>query len=668
MKILSVVSCLVLVGCRCEGPVTTLKSSFRVEGNVSEVDFGRVLEGQVARLKVRISADTRLAVNVKGSTQTPFAVDEMLLVPGGDALEVEVRFQAANGAATGLLRLVNTDDETNATEIKLKGFGVRPLDCKPSAPCRESRYDFDTNACIETITADEVACETKNLCLNMGRCLAGACLGEARKCDDANPCTDDGCAMDLGCVYTPHRCPVPTNNCRAATCNPASGCGEANQADGTVCGGLDCTNANLCVLGACKVLPTPDGTPCSPEIACLPMGTCQKQKCTIPDAGPWLPDWSVELPQGTNSDLVFGQGNLFFSSCAAELGGLDGGPLDGGFLADANRCQLVSYTATGFERFSRPVPGVPRTLAVSAQGIAVQEQDGGVSWRTFASGAELVPIPSGSFSVADGFRYVLDAQGTLTATSSDAGTLPLASLGQSGLLALDLKNQVYSFEADSGRLLRFQLGDAGVLQLPETLTGSLNTLSVSGEVALVANQWLIRERDGGLVATALDAGEPLLLSLLSAGVGALFTKGCQPLTTCLRREPELLTFDVATAEITSQALVSEALNVRLHSATFVSAPVLVPPVALVLSEDSESAGRVSLLSVFGDGKRLLRCEFLPEQSDVQSVEFSDSTVFVLSAKPDGGAQLGAYPLKALRPDTKGWSRENSRSGLRAEQP
>src|SRR5947207_1882023 len=129
---------LFLTGCRCKGGhVDPAKLGFRAE--TSEVDFGRVLEGDTATMKITLVGTGTLDVTVTAQTDAPFSVPSEVQVPGGASVDFEVQFQAGNTAAMGEVRLL-TSGET--ATVALKGVGVRPKSCIASAPCRLSMYSF----------------------------------------------------------------------------------------------------------------------------------------------------------------------------------------------------------------------------------------------------------------------------------------------------------------------------------------------------------------------------------------------------------------------------------------------------------------------------------------------------------------------------------------------
>jgi hypothetical protein len=254
---------LVLPGCRCTEVIDPSQPGFRAE--TTELDFGRVAEGNTVALEVTVVGTGRPDIDVNLETDLPFLVPTMVRVPGGSSTTFSVEFQAGNGPVTGEVRL---SANTTTARVKLKGVGVRAKICVPSAPCKLSIYSLELDLCVESVAMDGSGCQPNSVCLEKGECRSGLCQGTARTCDDLDACTIDSCAMDVGCIHVSRSCPPPTAACRVSTCDATNGCGEATAADGTPCGTVDCTSAHLCVGGGCVTVPTPEGFLCGPPTPC----------------------------------------------------------------------------------------------------------------------------------------------------------------------------------------------------------------------------------------------------------------------------------------------------------------------------------------------------------------------------------------------------------------
>src|SRR5206468_2343189 len=216
--------------------------------------------------------------------------------------------------ATGCVHSNNTapcDDGNACTGPDACGGGA----CQPGPPVNCN----DGNSCT-TDTCDPVAgcqhtnnntltCNDNNACTSLDFCLNGQCLGGPPiSCDDGNPCTDDLCDAQLGCLHVNNHAscsdgnactandtcsggtcvggPPPNcddgNPCTTDTCSPTLGCQNKPVTDGTTCNdGNACTFGETCQGGVCAGGST---TVCAPLDSCHLAGTCDPQThaCTNP--------------------------------------------------------------------------------------------------------------------------------------------------------------------------------------------------------------------------------------------------------------------------------------------------------------------------------------------------------------------------------------------------
>ena len=134
--------------------------------------------------------------------------------------------------------------------------------CDPSIGCV---FNTNTHPCN-----DGNACTVNEECAN-GECTGGAPLN----CDDGNPCTDDSCDQDSGCIHEFNSAPCTDWN----VCTVGDTC-DNGQCEGG--GGLDCDDSNPC---------TEDG--CNPQTGCFHQpgdGDCDDNNlCTDGDycSGGW---------------------------------------------------------------------------------------------------------------------------------------------------------------------------------------------------------------------------------------------------------------------------------------------------------------------------------------------------------------------------------------------
>jgi len=700
-----------LSGCRgCGTNVNPLDADFRVDPSTQSLEFGRVLEGTRVTKTVLLYAETTAPLTVEASTARPFEAPASVDIPGGGQAEVEVTFVAGNGEATGTLVL---SAPSRTVEVPLHGTGVRPPVCTPSAPCLVSTYSLEEDRCVETVAPDDTACDPGSICLEQGRCRSGQCLGVPRACDDNNACTNDGCSMMSGCVNTPRTCPAPADPCKVAACDPVSGCGEANAGDGQPCGPVDCVSGHFCLAGACVTLPTPDGFLCGAPVACIPEARCRNQVCTRPDAGPWLPLWSATVPgqpSTASPALLETGGNLFFSTCGVprpasdagmdggadgggDAGTDDGGPGDGG-AADGGApgdgvCALASWTGSGFDRFVAPyeVDGERRLLALTQRGVLLA-RDGGLELRSGLTGGlleslDVVPSPGGVAMADDaGLQLLLD-DGTL-GTWSDAGLVPVVSLGGGGVLALDVRGALYAWQADAGVLTRATPdGDGGLafeVVVPDA--GGLSLIAVSSGVVLGGRQGLRWLSDGGVATTdfrwSSDAGallEALPRAVLaSADSLVVFARRCaSPVMSCLPQDEEtwVRVTNLVTGGLRWEAKVLPAgVTARLEEAALVS--VTPGSVATLVQADFSELdagfGVGAFLQVFVDGRRAVLCPLPPESSRVRGAVFSPARLFVFADRGDAGVGLEAFDLKNLPSAFSGWPQADGVEAQRRASP
>src|SRR5439155_769037 len=105
------------------------------------------------------------------------------------------------------------------------------------------------------------------------------CYNPPHSCNDSNPCTDDACSSQTGCVYT--------NN--TAPCDDSNFCTTGETCSGGLCqGGIPvvCNDNNVCTTdscdprtGACTNPPAPNGTACNDGNPCTVGDVCTNGVC-----------------------------------------------------------------------------------------------------------------------------------------------------------------------------------------------------------------------------------------------------------------------------------------------------------------------------------------------------------------------------------------------------
>lgn len=687
----------VVTGCRCEEwiPISDGPGTFRAEP--AAIDFGRVLEGDRGSVTVRLISASRFAQTVRVSVPPPFQAPATLELPAGGQVGFEVTFLAGDVPMEEVLVLRG---EGATHRVPVRGTGVRPLDCRAAVPCRSSRYDLQTDRCVESVVADGLPCESDNLCLENTTCQAGACVGDLRSCDDSNLCTTDGaCSPQLGCVHRPVRCPAPGRACAVAVCDPEAGCGVGSAPDFSPCGNFTCQQGAFCVAGACAQVPTPEGFPCAPPSPCQGEGTCQAQVCVRPDAGELSPSFSLAVPSGPGPAaggdplLVAVEGNLFTELCSEDAG-----------------CALASWTFNGFERFTAPHPDgrLRRVLGGTATGVWVSAGDA-VELYSPDTGALLASHPTvepgpGGFAISTGGELWLALPGsgpdggesdpdggtpTDGGAPEDGGTPAPASLwllptdggtGQGFVLedtwqppqlVLDEVDALYL--AVSGGFVSRVTPDGGALQTDwkvEVPTGpgvaiGLGRLMVGGE--------LLVQTDGGgpvLLADAGAAGEPLHpqgeFALLTRTASFSLYRSCTtPFVDPCAQDEQGLWVRSFVAEDAGVLWRAEVIPAQTPGS--VEQWVNVDGGVALLTQRAPDGGAPQLvLQGFFEGNEYLHCP-LEGGGQLGAAVFDGPALYLLRSR-DGGWSLDAYDFTGAPLDYSGWGARGAVGGTRRSAP
>jgi hypothetical protein len=705
------VSLVLGAGCECDVPPDTVdvQGGFLVEPE-EVVDFGRVLEGEVVRRTVRLTGKRSTAVTVHASVFHPssFWLEETeVQVPRGGSATLEVFFRAGAFAEASTLTLTS---EAQEEEVRLVGEGVRPWPCLPSGPCNASRFVLEVNGCVESPLPEGTACIPSSRCQENGRCQGGECVGSPRTCDDGNPCTQDTCSPEQGCVNPRVACPEPSNPCRAGYCDRERGCGEVDAPDLTRCGKVDCRTSRLCVSGTCQEVPTPEGFLCAPATPCQEEGHCSGGACVRPDAGVLQPDFSMELggepvaEPGGPVLLVHG-GALYASVCGGDAG-----------------CRLVSFTDNGLLRFESPYPegGARTLLAVSDAGVVLREPGALEAYAPVSPGASLWRLPLASLPTRSDQEAFVPGTGAGQVALGPAGevvALVTRELPDGGLDAgverkaalvrlapdgsLESVAQLPGFLAPArvalgaggavwlqsagGPLLRAESGDGGTRFLPVLPDGG----SLDGGASLaVAGGWLLSGARHFVSLYAGDAGPPVPVDW-DAG-----TRGMRPLDepVLLRGETgyafarTCLGVDATPCTLEEEGLVLRALEARGGTVRW-EAPVLPdgPPgvlheAALVslgggawgsgvgaITSVRLDAGTHAQVQVFAEGSPLAVCP-LPGMPRVAGAVFVGSFVYI-ALEREGTWWLEAFDLGTLvQAESGGWPQRHGVSGTRRAGP
>ncbi|MDX2014595.1 MAG: hypothetical protein SFW67_30635 [Myxococcaceae bacterium] len=311
------------------------------------------------RAALTVTNRSRLAVAVEVQSAPPFSTPTALTLPPASDVELEVTFTpTALGPAQGTVLI-------DGWAVAVSSEGVAALACEASSVCETSRFDPETNTCLREVKADGTACEDRLQCLENGVCQAGACRGQAARCDDGNACTNDACAVGVGCQHVATMCEAPVNPCLAPVCDPARGCATTPVQDGTPCGAVSCELANVCLAGTCRAVTPPEGFTCAPESPCRGEGVCRARRCVQPEERALRPRWSYTSYVGDFrfDGVTDADGHWYWVECGVD-------PQRN--TQPGHRCVVVSRTREGLERFATEVrgPGVLHGTLSGTQVIA----------------------------------------------------------------------------------------------------------------------------------------------------------------------------------------------------------------------------------------------------------------------------------------------------------
>lgn len=670
----AVLAAAALGACRCDDPGSTLTRSpagFRLDTDV--VNFGKVRVGESTTRAVLVTSTAPYTQALRVAATAPFWVDGPLpaLEPAA-TVELRLRFTATPGDHTGTV-VVATEEV--AQRITVTGRGVTPLACLPTAPCRVSGFDLESERCIESVAGDGELCDPEDVCEVDGLCEAGTCRGRPRSCDDNNACTLDGaCVRGLGCLNRPRSCPGSDNPCLVPACNPNSGC-TLVAAPGQPCGPFEsCAKIHLCSPQAtCEPQPAPDGFPCSPPTPCREAGTCQQQQCVEPDAGTLAPTLALPLEAAPAGDagepiLFAHEGNLFAIVCAA---GEDAG------------CGLRGWTGNLLQLFSAPFEDARERAiaAIAPEGIWLRV-DGGVEQRDLHSGAlrlevatagNTTPHAQALTSSGEWVGLVVattdaGAASSVTTVAPDGGIAVFALEGDwtDAEVALAADDAVWAWRAD-GTVSRLVPSEDGGARAGPVATSDAGRGLILGPDHLLAGGRTVIRLDGGAEVGTLNAvinGVPAVVetepALLTRDGAFVLLRSCAPLAEGCGAEEESLwirRFDPATATPLWTAPV-----LRGEDDGFVAELLsLDGGVGLVMQRFDGGAGEVWLHG-YRDGDALLSCA-LEGEAVLGGVVFESEWMYALLRR-DAGWTLEGFDLTGAPVDTSGWPARHGVSGTR----
>ncbi|HNO77545.1 MAG TPA: M12 family metallo-peptidase [Phycisphaerae bacterium] len=151
-------------------------------------------------------------------------------------------------------------------------------ECDDGNPCTDDICDPELG-CINP--NNSAACDDGNACTTSDVCNAGSCVGSSPLvCDDSNACTDDTCDPGSGCVFTNNTNP----------CDDGDACTTSDVCDAGSCVGsspLVCDDSNACTDDTCDpgsgCVFTNNTNPCDDGDACTTLDVCDGGSCVGSD-------------------------------------------------------------------------------------------------------------------------------------------------------------------------------------------------------------------------------------------------------------------------------------------------------------------------------------------------------------------------------------------------
>ena len=146
-------------------------------------------------------------------------------------------------------------------------------DCANDNPCTDEICD-PQSGCLST--PNTLLCDDGDLCTESDICQAGVCVGSLILCEDDNPCTDESCVPGIGCQTSNNSAPCDDGD----ACTTGDQCGAGQCQSGTA---TNCSDANLCTDDLCKsdtgCFNPPNNLPCQDGDACTDNDQCISGEC-----------------------------------------------------------------------------------------------------------------------------------------------------------------------------------------------------------------------------------------------------------------------------------------------------------------------------------------------------------------------------------------------------
>ncbi len=186
-----------------------------------------------------------------------------------------------NPASGGCVHLLN-QNPCDDGDICTVGDACHLGDCKsgPALPCDDGNLCTD-DACNPqtgcTFTPNTIPCDDGDPCTLVDTCVAGDCVSTTPDtCDDENLCTDDACVPGVGCTNVPNTVPCDDGD----ACTLADVCANGDCVGSTP---PNCEDSNPCTDDSCDVdagcIHAYNSNPCNDQNACTQVDACVDGGC-----------------------------------------------------------------------------------------------------------------------------------------------------------------------------------------------------------------------------------------------------------------------------------------------------------------------------------------------------------------------------------------------------
>ncbi len=147
-----------------------------------------------------------------------------------------------------------------------------PVKCEDGNPCTDNNCDGQ-KGCV--VVNNTVKCDDGSACTQNDTCASSTCKGTILNCDDKNPCTTDSCNPSLGCAHVAN----------TGTCDDGNACTQNDVCSGSTCKGavISCDDFNPCTDDTCDAQTgcahANNTAPCNDASACTTGDTCNAGIC-----------------------------------------------------------------------------------------------------------------------------------------------------------------------------------------------------------------------------------------------------------------------------------------------------------------------------------------------------------------------------------------------------